>query len=32
MNTKVLVLLSLLIGMGAVLHAVMPPIYLGMKP
>jgi hypothetical protein len=32
MNTKVLVFLSLLIGMGAVLHAAMPGIYLGMKP
>ncbi|MCC3355430.1 tryptophan transporter [Bacillus sp. REN16] len=32
MNTKVLVFLSLLVGMGAVLHTVIPPIYLGMKP
>ncbi|MCA1030885.1 tryptophan transporter [Bacillus timonensis] len=32
MNTRVLVLLSLLVGMGAVLHAVMPPLLLGMKP
>nr|WP_309098932.1 tryptophan transporter [Fredinandcohnia onubensis] len=32
MNTKVLVFLALLVGMGAVLHTVMPGIYLGMKP
>ncbi|MBD8067719.1 tryptophan transporter [Bacillus sp. PS06] len=32
MNTKVLVLLSLLIGMGAVLHSVIPGIFGGMKP
>lgn len=32
MNTKNLVALSLLVGMGAVLHAVIPPIFLGMKP
>lgn len=32
MNTRVLVFLSLLVGMGAVLHQIMPPIYLGMKP
>lgn len=32
MNTKSLVTLSLLIGMGAVLHAVMPGLFLGMKP
>ncbi|RAS72450.1 tryptophan transporter [Priestia endophytica] len=32
MNTKVLVSLALLVGMGAVLHAVIPPIFLGMKP
>ncbi|MFT4416727.1 tryptophan transporter [Fredinandcohnia humi] len=32
MNTKVLVFLSLLVGMGAVLHAAMPGLYLGMKP
>lgn len=31
-NTKVLVLLSLLIGIGAVLHAVIPPIFMGVKP
>ncbi|WP_078548939.1 tryptophan transporter [Litchfieldia alkalitelluris] len=32
MNTKVLVLLSLLVGMGAVLHAVIPGVLGGMKP
>lgn len=32
MNTKNLVALSLLIGMGAVLHAVVPGFFLGMKP
>ncbi|WP_082234712.1 tryptophan transporter [Halobacillus massiliensis] len=32
MNTRVLVLLSLLVGMGAVLHAVLPPFFLGMRP
>lgn len=32
MNTKNLVTLSLLVGMGAVLHTVIPPIFLGMKP
>lgn len=32
MNTKVLVSLAMLIGIGAVLHAVMPPILFGMKP
>ncbi|MEK4030947.1 tryptophan transporter [Pseudobacillus sp. FSL P4-0506] len=32
MNTKSLVTLSLLIGMGAVLHTVMPGLFLGMKP
>jgi hypothetical protein len=32
MNTKNLVALSLLVGIGAVLHAVIPPIFLGMKP
>ena len=32
MNTKNLVALSLLVGIGAVLHAVVPPIFLGMKP
>jgi hypothetical protein len=32
MNTRNLVALSLLVGIGAVLHAVIPPIFLGMKP
>ena len=32
MNTKSLVALSLLVGMGAVLHAIIPPFFLGMKP
>ncbi|WP_100330530.1 tryptophan transporter [Bacillus xiapuensis] len=32
MNTKSLVSLSLLVGMGAVLHAVVPGLFLGMKP
>ena len=31
-NTKILVFLSLLMGIGAVLHAVIPPIFLGVKP
>lgn len=32
MNTRVLVSLALLVGIGAVLHAVIPPFFLGMKP
>lgn len=32
MNTKNLVALALLAGMGAVLHSVIPPILFGMKP
>jgi Tryptophan transporter TrpP len=32
MNTKTLVSLSLLIGIGTALHAVIPGIFLGMKP
>jgi hypothetical protein len=32
MNTKNLVALALLVGIGAVLHAVMPGIFFGMKP
>ncbi|MGM0846389.1 MAG: tryptophan transporter [Bacillota bacterium] len=32
MNTKSLVALSLLVGIGAVLHAVIPGVFLGMKP
>ncbi len=32
MNTRILVILSLLVGIGAVLHAVAPPILFGMRP
>lgn len=32
MNTRVLVILSLLVGIGAVLHAIAPPILFGMRP
>ncbi|HWO98794.1 MAG TPA: tryptophan transporter [Bacillus sp. (in: firmicutes)] len=32
MNTKTLVSLSLLVGIGTVLHTVVPPILFGMKP
>ncbi|MFD2208430.1 tryptophan transporter [Virgibacillus halophilus] len=32
MKTRVLVILSLLVAIGAVLHAVMPPLLFGMKP
>lgn len=32
MKTRTLVILSLLVGIGAVLHAVAPPIIFGMKP
>ncbi|HEY4600078.1 MAG TPA: tryptophan transporter [Cerasibacillus sp.] len=32
MKTKDLVLLSLLVGIGTVLHAIIPPILFGMKP
>jgi hypothetical protein len=32
MNTRILVALSLLVGIGAVLHAVVPGFFLGMKP
>ncbi|UOR13203.1 tryptophan transporter [Halobacillus amylolyticus] len=32
MNTRVLVMLSLLVGIGAVLHAIVPPFFLGMRP
>ncbi|TGB05291.1 tryptophan transporter [Halobacillus salinus] len=32
MNTRVLVMLSLLAGIGAVLHTVIPGVVLGMKP
>lgn len=31
-NTKVLVILSMLVGIGAVLHLVMPPLLFGVKP
>lgn len=32
MNTRVLVMLSLLVGIGFVLHYVIPPVLFGMKP
>ena len=32
MNTRVLVTLSLLVGIGAVLHAVVPGVFMGIKP
>ncbi|MFD1017762.1 tryptophan transporter [Thalassobacillus hwangdonensis] len=32
MNTRILVMLSLLVGIGAVLHAIVPPFFLGMRP
>ncbi|MFG6121226.1 tryptophan transporter [Thalassobacillus sp. B23F22_16] len=32
MNIRILVMLSLLVGIGAVLHAIMPPFFLGMRP
>lgn len=32
MNTRVLVILSLFVGIGAVLHAIAPPILFGMRP
>ncbi|HLQ73271.1 MAG TPA: tryptophan transporter [Bacillota bacterium] len=32
MNLRVLIILSLLVGIGAVLHAVAPPILFGMRP
>ncbi|WP_188455224.1 tryptophan transporter [Virgibacillus oceani] len=32
MNTRILVVLSLLVGIGAVLHTVVPPIIYGVKP
>ncbi|MGJ9459329.1 tryptophan transporter [Oceanobacillus sp. CF4.6] len=32
MNTRILVILSLLVGMGAVLHTVVPPMLFGVKP
>lgn len=32
MNIRILIILSLLVGMGAVLHIVTPPLLFGMKP
>ncbi|GGN60635.1 MULTISPECIES: tryptophan transporter [Oceanobacillus] len=32
MKVKVLVILSLLVGIGAVLHAIIPPLFFGVKP
>lgn len=32
MNIRILVILSLLVGIGAVLHAVVPPFFFGVKP
>ncbi|WP_067729804.1 tryptophan transporter [Oceanobacillus damuensis] len=32
MNTRILVILSLLVGIGAVLHTVVPPMLFGVKP
>ncbi|MCA0983882.1 tryptophan transporter [Halobacillus yeomjeoni] len=32
MNTRILVMLSLFVGIGAVLHAILPPFFLGMRP
>lgn len=32
MNTRVMVILSLFVGIGAVLHAIAPPILFGMRP
>lgn len=32
MKVRVLVILSLLVGIGAVLHAIIPPIFFGVKP
>ncbi|HLR51903.1 MAG TPA: tryptophan transporter [Candidatus Avamphibacillus sp.] len=32
MNTRNLVIISLLVGIGAVLHVIIPPILFGMKP
>lgn len=32
MNIRILIILSLFVGIGAVLHAVAPPILFGMKP
>src|SRR5699024_3708276 len=32
MNTRIMVILSLFVGIGAVLHAIAPPILFGMRP
>src|SRR5690625_3876723 len=32
MNIRVLIILSLFVGIGAVLHAITPPLLFGMKP
>ena len=32
MKVRVLIILSLLVGIGAVLHAIVPPIFFGVKP
>lgn len=32
MKIRVLIILSLLVGIGAVLHAIVPPIFFGVKP
>src|SRR5690625_7983854 len=32
MNIRVIIILSLFVGIGAVLHAVAPPLLFGMKP
>ncbi|SEH96145.1 Tryptophan transporter TrpP [Halobacillus karajensis] len=32
MNIRILIMLSLLVGIGAVLHAVAPPFFFGMRP
>lgn len=32
MNVRILIILSLLVGIGAVLHAVIPPLFFGVKP
>ncbi len=32
MKTRILVILALLVGIGAVLHAIIPPLFFGVKP
>lgn len=32
MNVRILIILSLLVGIGTVLHAVIPPLFFGVKP